>query len=103
MIYVPFGHHPIQVTNVTVDGPSAVTYNAESHDFSFVFDGEKVYEGVDYTVYYVPVGHDATEASSTDVKNVGDYKAVITGYRQLRRHGRAVPGHHGLPARPHWC
>ncbi|WP_066834748.1 S-layer homology domain-containing protein [Collinsella ihumii] len=79
VIYVPFDINPIQVTNVTVDGPSAVTYNAESHDFSFAFDGEKVYEGVDYTVYYVPVGHDATEASSTDVKNVGDYKAVITG------------------------
>ncbi len=79
VIYVPFDINPIQIKNVTVDGPTSVTYNALSHDFDFVFDGVKVYEGVDYEVYYVPVGHDATEASATEVKNAGQYKAVVTG------------------------
>ncbi|MBM6786792.1 S-layer homology domain-containing protein [Collinsella tanakaei] len=79
VIYVPFNINAIQVANVTVDGSSTVTYNGEAHEFNFLFNGQKVYEGVDYTVYYVPVGHDASEASATDVKNVGTYKAVVKG------------------------
>ena len=87
-LYVPFDITPIELTSVAVEGRT-VTYNAEAHTFKFFIDNDgdgsftngdvKLYENVDYTVYYVLDDTDADESSAVEVKNVDTYRAILKG------------------------
>ena len=87
-LYVPFDITPIELTSVAVEG-GTVTYNAEAHNFKFFIDNDgdgsftngdvKLYENVDYTVYYVLDDTDADESSAVEVKNVDTYRAILKG------------------------
>ena len=90
VVYLPFDIEARKLDDkVMVDGNNYATYNAEVHTFKFFVDNdsngyysngdEKLYEGTDYTVYYVLDETDASEDSKVDVKNVGTYRAVIKG------------------------
>ena len=77
VVYIPFKITPKKINTVEVMN-DVVTYNGEAHTgFKIQFNGEDVTEGIDYDVFYVQKGHGATESQAVEVKNAGEYRAVV--------------------------
>lgn len=69
----------IDEDNPTVGTDTDFMYTGEDINYGVVLGGKVLKEGTDYTVKVVKQGDDAINGPAVEVKNAGNYYAVITG------------------------